>query len=175
MDHKCSMCCVCVCVCVCVCAPCLSICFSLSYLKPFWFGARGDCSQMLIRGRLQTAISLISLGEATWGSVRAKAEQRKHVRSYQPVAHSEKREAFSLFHLWKEEFKAERSPLPPPSSTVQWRSEIVYQDKRSRFRLLNLSDLPRSLPESRSVSESSNILKGRATIISLLTKKLTMS
>ena len=115
---------------------------------------------MLIRGRLQTAISLISLGEATWGSVRAKAEQRKHVRSYQPVAHSEKREAFSLFHLWKEEFKAERSPLPPPSSTVQWRSEIVYQDKRSRFRLLNLSDLPRSLPESRSVSESSNILKG---------------
>lgn len=110
MDHKCSMCFVCVCV------PCLSICFSLSNLKPFWFGARGDCSQMLIRGRLQTAISLISLGEATWGSVRAKAEQRKHVWSYQPVAHSEKREAFSLFHLWKEEFKAECPPLP---STLQ--------------------------------------------------------
>lgn len=111
MDHKCSMCFVCVCV------PCLSICFSLSNLKPFWFGARGDCSQMLIRGRLQTAISLISLGEATWGSVRAKAEQRKHVWSYQPVAHSEKREAFSLFHLWKEEFKAECPPPPlhPPA------------------------------------------------------------
>lgn len=132
MDHKCSMCCVYACVhvaCGCMhflCVPCLSICFSFSYFKPFWFGGRGDCSQMLIRGGLQTAISLISFSGATWGTVWTEAEQCKHVWSYRPGDSFRKKERGSLFIVPPVKGRIQGCP----SSAVQWRSEIVYQNKK---------------------------------------------
>lgn len=116
---------------VCVCVPCLSICFSFSYLKLFWFGKRGDCSQMLIHGGLQTAISLISFSKATWGAVWTKAEQSKHVR-FLSACDSFRKEG-SLFIVPPVEGRIQGRPGSPAAahaSTAQWSSEIVYQNKK---------------------------------------------
>lgn len=101
-----------------------------SYLKLFWFGQRGDCSQMLIQGGLQTAISLISCER---GNVRCSLGAGPgRVNTCDParlVTHSEKKgKPFLIVPPVEGRIQGWRSS--PSPARVQWSGDAVCVNKK---------------------------------------------